>query len=105
VVAPRVRSFAGRILPPPPGRFNGYNPAMKVRIGGPIQIRFEMNGLMLLGCALGVAGVGVWALAHFAILLEDPRWDDVALGVILVGISLYFLGRIVDLVAHFKRRG
>jgi len=78
---------------------------MKVRIGGPFQVRFEMNGLMFSGVVLGIAGSAVWALAHFRILLDHPRWDDVALGIILVGISLYFLGRIVNLVAYFKRRG
>ena len=77
---------------------------MKIRIGGPFPIRFEMNALMLVGCILGLLGVIVWALAHYVGLPGKVPWDDVALGVVLLGIALYFLGRIVDLMAHLRRR-
>ena len=77
---------------------------MKVRFGGPVPVRFEMNGLMVAGVLLGAAGVVVWALLHFEVLPREGRWDDVALGVTLLGIALYFLGRIVDLIGHLRRR-
>ena len=77
---------------------------MKVRIGGPLPVRFEMNGWMLAGVLLGAAGVAIWALAHYAALPGSVPWDDVALGTTLLGIALYFLGRIVDLVAYFRRK-
>lgn len=77
---------------------------MKVSLGGPFPIRFEMNGLMLTGVLLGAAGVAIWALGVYGILPKGLPWDDVAIGVGLLGIALYFLGRIVDLVAHLRRK-
>jgi hypothetical protein len=77
---------------------------MRVRIGGPIPIRFQMNGVMFAGVLLGVIGVAIGALAHFGALPGGVPWDDVALGTVLLGIALYFLGRIVDLVAYFRRK-
>ena len=77
---------------------------MKVRIGGPLPIQFQMNGLMLAGVLLGILGVAIGALDHFAGLPGSLPWDDVALGVLLLGIALYFLGRLVDLVAYFRRK-
>ena len=77
---------------------------MKIRIGGPIPVRFEMNTLMLMGVLFGLLGAGTWALAHYAALPAGPPWDDIALGVTLLGIALYFLGRVVDLVAYLRRK-
>ena len=77
---------------------------MRVRIGGPVPFQFQMNGLMLTGVLLGILGVGIGAMAHYALLPGRLPWDDVALGVLLLGIALYFLGRLVDLVAYFRRK-
>jgi hypothetical protein len=77
---------------------------MKVRIGGPLGVRFEMNPVMLAGVVFGILGVGIWALQHWSLLPGALPWDDVALGVTLLGIALYFVGRIVDLWAYFRRK-
>jgi hypothetical protein len=77
---------------------------MKIRIPGPIPIQFEMNALMFSGVLLGGLGIAVWALAHYAGLPSGLPWDDIAIGVTLLGIALYFLGRLVDLVAYLRRR-
>ncbi len=77
---------------------------MKVRLGGPFPVQFQMNGLMLAGVVLGAAGVAIGVLDRYLGLPGKVPWDDVALGVLLLGIALYFLGRVVDLVAYFRRK-
>ncbi len=89
---------------------------MKIRIGGPLPIRFELNWAMFSGFLFGIAGVGIWVAAWAAGVRRryihgtgqegeiSLTWDDAALGVTLIGIALYFLGRLVHLVAHLRRR-
>jgi hypothetical protein len=89
---------------------------MKFRIGGPFPIRFELNGAMVSGFLFGLAGVVIWVAAWRAGVrrryvigtgeegVVSLTWDDVALAVTLVGIALYFVGRLVHLVAHLRRR-
>lgn len=88
---------------------------MKIRLG-PLPVYFEMNGLMLAGVLVGLAGLGFWVAG--AAGAYDPaaplgegegriarlRMADLAIGVGLVGIALYFLGRVVQIVMALRSR-
>lgn len=88
---------------------------MRIRVGGPVPLRFELNALMAVGLFIGVAGAALWAAAFLGYLRGfaygegaeggvSLSWSDAGVGVTLAGIALYFLGRIVQLVAHFRGR-
>jgi hypothetical protein len=84
---------------------------MKIRIGGPFPLRFDLTRLMFAGILVG--GLGVLIAGAVLIGLLPPwdahlagglRWGDLGLGVTLLGMALYFLGRIVQIYEFLRRR-
>jgi hypothetical protein len=87
---------------------------MRIRIGGPLPVRFELNRLMFAGMAIGAVGIAVWGAGSLGLLpggigrREEGggpllAWGEAGMGLTLAGIALYFLGRIVQLWVHLRR--
>ena len=89
---------------------------MKMRFGGPLPIRVEMNGLMGAGAIVGLVGVAAWCLGAAGLFDGASRpfagggalgrltAADLCLGVALAGMALYFLGRVVQIGNMLRRR-
>jgi hypothetical protein len=88
---------------------------MKIRIGGPLPLRFELNWPMFAGTLLGLVGVLLAGLILLGLVPGGVTWDtpclgerlrcgDLAIGISLLGMALYFVGRIVQLYDHLRRR-
>jgi hypothetical protein len=88
---------------------------MKLRIGGPLPFRVEMNGAMLAGCVVGIAGLAAWAASAAGLFEGSARLSggsgplsrltvhDLCIGIALAGMALYFLGRVVQIVTMLRR--
>ena len=88
---------------------------MKIRLG-PLPLVLEMNGLMLAGSLIGVLGLLFWLAGPVGLIDTDARiadegsryahlrLSDVALGVSLFGMALYFLGRVVHFIMAMRSR-
>jgi hypothetical protein len=87
---------------------------MEFRIGGSRGVRFDLNRPMFAGMLLGVAGIALAGGILLGLLPGDRGWDaplagnlrwgDLALGIALLGMALYFVGRIVQIYDHLRRR-
>ena len=76
---------------------------MRIRVPG-LPFNFDMNGWMLGGmalAALGMMGAGVGLIGGLG-----PRspLNEVFLGVAILGMALYFAGRVVQLVGFLRRK-
>ena len=77
---------------------------MKLRIGGPLPFRFEMNGLMVAGSAVFFLGAAGWAAGAAGAWPEGSLPEQVSMGTCIGGIALYFLGRVVQFVGMVRNR-
>ncbi len=71
---------------------------MKFAVGGPVRLRLELNGLMIAGGVVFLVGAGSVGVGLAAGLGKDSPLQRVAWGVLLLGIALYFAGRLVHLL-------
>lgn len=97
---------------------------MEVRFEGPLPFRLHMNRWMISGVIVFVLGAALWVVdvmirppadSVARPLLADPVeittgpgnpmvLHKIAWGTVLAGISLYFFGRVVQLIAVFKTK-
>ena len=91
---------------------------MEFRFGGPLPVRFDLNGLMFSGVVVLVVGLLGWAGKWTGLYppalhlfpgsagegLSNLTLADLFEALVLLGMVLYFLGRVVQVVAYLRRR-
>jgi uncharacterized membrane protein YGL010W len=75
---------------------------MEVRFEGPVPFRLRLNRWMIGGMVVFVLGVAAWAIEIMTGPKESAVFHGIAYATVLAGISLYFIGRVVQLIAHFR---
>ena len=76
---------------------------MRISVKG-LPIRLEMNRWMAVGCGLLLVAVAGWFAGWQGVLPAGLPYATVSLGVAILGAALYFIGRVVDLVGHMRKR-
>jgi uncharacterized membrane protein YfcA len=69
-----------------------------------VAFRWDMNGAMKAGVALGAFGLLGWIAGASGIVAADPRYENACFGVVVFGAALYFVGRVVQMVQAFRSR-
>jgi hypothetical protein len=75
---------------------------MKMRVGGRLPFRFDMNGWMVAGLVVGGIGIAGWTAEALGAYPEGGALGDASRGLTLAGLALYFLGRVVHLYVHYR---
>ncbi len=78
--------------------------AMHLRAPGSLPFGFRLNRPMVVGIVIALAGLAVYMGGVAGLWREDSLLATIAYGVVLVGILLYFIGRVVQIVGDVRRR-
>jgi hypothetical protein len=76
---------------------------MRLRLPG-LPFVLDFNGFMLAGTAVFAVGVAGYVAGEFGAFGPGSSAGSLFFGATLAGLALYGLGRIVQLVAHFRNR-
>ena len=76
---------------------------MQIRVKG-LPVRFDMNGWMAAGFGLALVGVAAWVAGWLGAYPRGTVLDTVALGLAILGMALYFVGRLIDIVGHLRKK-
>ncbi len=76
---------------------------MRFRVPG-LPFVFDLNGFMLAGTVVFAVGVGGYVAVEFRSRDPESAAGSLFFGVAIAGLALYCLGRIVQLVNHFRKR-
>ena len=76
---------------------------MQFRVFG-LPLRFDLNGWMIAGFVFGFLGVAGGVAGLCGAWPQKSLPGTVSLGLALLGMALYFVGRLVDIVANLRKK-